>query len=459
VKTPFEIYEAANARLDALIDTAPVLDRSLPAITARAEERLVRTSRFLAYLGNPHHSAPVIHVAGTSGKGSTATTVAHILRSAGFRTLLHTSPYLQVATEKLAIDGRLIEAASFAGLVDTVLAEMDEWGQARLTYGEAWMALIGLAMAMYRPDIAVIEVGAGGRFDLTNLVRSQVAVISSIGIDHTETLGSTIEQIAWHKAGIIKPGSRVIHAVDDPVAVSAIEREARESGVIIAPPVLAGSLVLERERDDRWSWRDPATGERLMAGLPGMIQAQNSALAVAAARAWNAKLSLDDVRTGLASTRFPARFERMPDARTVILDGAHNPQKVAALAHEINRLPHPRIGVLGFLAAKRADEMLNLLAPHLDEIVLTAPDVIGKPGLDADRAVALARTHTAEPVTGEVDPFAALDSALVRAGDDGSVLVAGSLYLCGAIRERWYSSAEIVAQQTAWPERKAPARS
>jgi dihydrofolate synthase / folylpolyglutamate synthase len=190
-----------------------------------------------------------------------------------------------------------------------------------------------------------------------------------------------------------------------------------------------------------------------------MIQAQNSALAVAAARAWNAELSLDNVRTGLESTRFPARFERMPDARTVILDGAHNPQKVAALAHEVARQPRPRIGVLGFLAAKQADEMLGLLAPLLDEIVLTAPEVAGKPGLDVDRAVALAGTLTMAPVTGMVDPFAALDSALVRAGEKGSVLVAGSLYLCGAIRERWYGSAEIVAQQTAWPERTAPARS
>jgi dihydrofolate synthase/folylpolyglutamate synthase len=459
MREPFEIYKAANARLDALIDVAPTLDRSLSAITARAAERLERTSRFLAHLGDPHLTVPVIHVAGTSGKGSTATTIAHILGAAGFRTLLHTSPYLQVATEKLAIDGRLIDAASFAELTARLLAEMEAWGESRLTYAEAWMALIGLAMAKFRPDVAIIEVGAGGRFDMTNLVRSQVALITSIGIDHTETLGSTIEQIAWHKAGIIKPGSAVIHAVDEPVAVAQIKQQARESEAALAPPVLAGSLDLEVHEDDRWSWRDPVTSKRLRAGLPGKIQAQNSALAVAAARAWQSELSLDAIKRGLGSTRFPARFERMPDARTVILDGAHNPQKVAALVHEVERMPRPRVGVLGFLAAKRADEMLGLLAPHLDEIALTAPHVIGKTGLEVDRAVALAQALSAAPVTGMIDPFAALDLALALAGESGSALVAGSLYLCGAIRERWYASAEIIAQQTPWPERKAPARS
>ena len=448
---PVETYRAANARLDALIEIAPVLDRSLSAITARAQERLNRTARFLDHLGNPHYSAPVIHVAGTSGKGSTATAISQILQAAGYRTLLHTSPYLQVATEKLAVDGRLIDAASFAELVDLALTGIDAWGEAELTYAEAWMAVIGLAMARFRPDVAVIEVGAGGRFDLTNLVRSEVAVITSIGLDHTESLGATIAEIAWHKAGIIKTGSVVVHAVDVPAGITAIARQVLEVDAEVRAAIDPGDLSPRPEVGGFWSWQDVISGERLRSGLPGGIQAQNAALAVAAARAWRDDLPIDAVREGLASTRFPARFERMPGARTVVLDGAHNPQKVAALVPELAQLPRPRVGVLGFLAAKRADEMIAQLAPHLDEIVLSSPDIAGKPGLDVVSALTLARTLTSLPVSAEAVPLAALGLAMQRAGTGGSVLVTGSLYLCGAVRERWYASEAIIAQQSPWP--------
>ena len=451
MRTPSQIYASANARLDALIEIAQVADRSLSAITARAQDRMTRTARFLDHLGNPHHSAPVIHVAGTSGKGSTATAISQILEAAGYRTLLHTSPYLQVATEKLALGGCLIDAESFAELVELALTGIDAWGEAELTYAEAWLAVIGLAMARFRPDVAIVEVGAGGRFDLTNLVRSQVAVITSIGFDHTETLGETISEIARHKAGIIKQGAAVVHAVDDPDAVAEILAQARSRETPVEHVGPIDTLNVRPESDDRWSWRDSVTGERLTAGLPGQVQARNGALAVAAARSWRPELPIGAIRSGLVATRFPGRFERMPGAQTVILDGAHNPQKVDALIPEIGQLARPRVGVLGFLAAKPADEMIAQLAPHLDEIVLTSPAIVGKPGLDVDRALTLARTLTTLPVSAEAAPLAALELAMQRAGTGGGVLVTGSLYLCGAIRERWYASEEIIAQQTPWP--------
>jgi dihydrofolate synthase/folylpolyglutamate synthase len=279
-----------------------------------------------------------------------------------------------------------------------------------------------------------------------------VAVITSIGLDHTEILGGTIADIAWHKAGIIKAGSAVVHAVDIAAGVAAIERQAATVNAEILAAIDLGALSPRPEQSGAWSWLDAISGERLRSGLPGRIQALNAALAVAAARAWRADLPIDAIRRGLAATRFPARFERMPGRKLVILDGAHNPQKVAALVPEIAHLPRPSVGVLGFLAAKRADEMIAQLAPHLDEIVLTSPDVVGKPGLDVDGAVAMAKSLTGMPITGLVDPLAALDLAMERSGAEGSVLVSGSLFLCGAIRERWYASKAIVTQQTSWPE-------
>jgi dihydrofolate synthase/folylpolyglutamate synthase len=406
------------------------------------------TLKALERAGNPERQAPVFHLAGTSGKGSTATTIARILEAASYRTLLHTSPYLQVSTEKLVVDAQLIDAGQFADLVEAVLSQ--ERG-GRLRYGEAWLLLIAEAIARYRPDVAIIETGAGGTWDLTNLIWSEVAVITSVGLDHTETLGNTIREIARHKAGIIKQGASVVHSVDDPDAVAEIlaQAQAREAKVEYVGQLEA--LNVRPERDNHWSWRDPLTGERLVAGLPGKIQARNAALAVAAARAWRSDLPIEAIRAGLASTRFPARFERMPGMQTVILDGAHNPQKVAALIPEIARLPRPRVGVLGFLAAKRADEMMAQLAPHLDEIVLTSPPIVGKPALDVDLAMTLARSLTQVPISGRAVPLAALDLAIERAGAEGSVVVTGSLYLCGAIRERWYASEEIITQRTQWP--------
>jgi dihydrofolate synthase / folylpolyglutamate synthase len=447
----YDIYRAANQRLEALIDTNPTHDSSLRAVQARAARRLKAMAAFLEHLGNPHRAAPVIHVAGTSGKGSTATAIAAILRASGRSTLLHTSPFLQVSTEKLQIDGQLIEAPLFAELTDQVIAAAERFGQVHLTYGEAWMAIVALAMARLKPDVAVIEVGAGGRFDLTNVVDSSVAVITTIGLDHTETLGPTIPEIAWHKAGIIKPGLIVVHGVEQPEARAEIDRQAAQVGVVSLTRIAAAQLQIAQTDDGHPTWLDDVTGTRLKAGVPGRPQAQNGALAVAAARAFAPDLHLAAVEQGLAQTRIAARFERMPCPGTVILDGAHNAQKVGAMIPDLMHLPRPRVGVIGFLAAKRSDEMIELLGPALDHVVVAQPDVRGKPGRDIARTAESVRERISAPVVSAQSPVPAVRMAEEIAGEEGSVIVTGSLYLCGAVRERWYASREIIEQKTQWP--------
>ena len=464
-------FHAAVARVDALIerDNTPH-DKSPADIRARAEMRLSRMLAFLAHLGDPHLRYPVIHITGTSGKGSTSTAVARILHAAGLRVGLHTSPYLQSPTEKLQLDDRLVGPDRFGDLVATVLAAHERWmadGNVSLTYGEIWVALVMVAFAEDAVDVGVIEVGAGGRFDLTNIVRPAVTTITSVGIDHVVTLGSTIAEIAWHKAGIIKPGAPVITAVDDPVALTTIEREAVSAGVSITRVREGIDWRLIGSGLDGTEWEDlsgPGVATRYPA-VPGRYQAGNAAVALATARAFAAghavRLPDDAIRTGLRAGRIPGRFEVITgdgEQPTVVLDGAHNPQKVGALVASVADLAAANDGlvvVLGALEAKQIDEMVTTIAPVAGTIIATSPRVLAKAGADADAlADVIIRSGFPGTVIAEPDPTRALDRAVDLAGPAGMVLVTGSLYLIGNIRGRWYPDDEITLQQTPWPTRR-----
>lgn len=466
-------YHRAVSATDRLIerDTTPH-DKSPAEIRARATMRLERMGRFLDMLGQPQRRVPVIHVTGTSGKGSTSTAIAQILLAAGLSVGLHTSPYLQTASEKIQFDGQQIAPAAFADLVDVILGAHDQWraaGNDALTYGEIWTAMHAVAFAEARVDVAVIEVGAGGRFDLTNTVQPVVSVITSVGIDHIVTLGNTIEEIAWHKAGIIKPGAPVITAVTDPRALPAITTEATRHNV----------SIIQIEEGDTWErsgdatitngWRElGADGAgSVFPAPPGGYQPGNAAVAVAAVRAFAAARGMtvgdDVIEDGLAHTRIPGRFERIPPALTgedgpaILLDGAHNPQKVAALMNDIATLRSgggELVVVLGALEAKQIAEMTRLITPWANGIVATSPQVLAKAGADAEHLTATIRSAGfTGPVEAIADPRAAVRRAIARAaGASATVLVTGSLYLVGNIRGLWYPDDAIALAQTAWPD-------
>jgi dihydrofolate synthase/folylpolyglutamate synthase len=471
--TPVEVlrrYREAQARTDGLIERTPPPEGKSPAeIRARAEMRLARLRRFLAYLGDPHLRYPVVHVGGTSGKGSTSTAVAAILTAAGYRTGLHTSPYLQVATEKLQIDGRLIAGDRFADLIDEVLAAADAWASPAgelLTYGEFWVALTAVAFAREPVDVAVIEVGAGGRFDMSNVVHPTVSVITSIGLDHTVTLGPTIEQIAWHKAGIVKAGAPVVTAVSDPAGLAPILAEAALTGSPVTRVIPGTTFEILTEEVDGVTWRElDAEGmprPALRTALPGRFQATNAATAVAAVRALAARgfdVPLEAIREGLSRARIPGRCEVIQSSPRVILDGAHNPDKVAALVAELPRLAaRPAearlIAVVGMLESKEHQAMLRLIAPVVDELIVTTPRVLAKPGTTADLLAVEARiARFGGAVFAREAPQDALDLALERAdarrGD--VVLITGSLYLVGNLRSRWYADDAVLLHRTPWP--------
>ena len=470
----FSDYLWAIETLQSLIQpSGEAHDNSPAAIRARAITRLKRIRAFLAFLGNPHDAYQIVHVGGTSGKGSTSVAIAGILAAAGYRTGLHTSPYLQSATEKLQVNSQLVAGTTFRALVEGVIEGATDWtGQTvqtePLTYGEISTALTFLYFARQEVEVAVIEVGAGGRFDLTNVVKPVLSVITSIGLDHTVTLGSTIPEIAWHKAGIIKHGTPVVTAVTDPIASQPIldEATAREAPVL---RVNADETYLVTSRGPfHSSWRElDARGQRrpeFATALPGEVQVTNAATAVAAVRALSEQgwqIGDEAIWNGLAKARLPGRVERMPVIGTapVLIDGAHNPQKMCAVAADLDRLlgrPSPTarpIAVVGSIRGKDTSAMLRCLTPHVSAIVGTRAEVDGKEStspeeiVDAARAIGFSGRLAATP-----RPLAAVDLATEWATSaQTAVVVTGSLFLVGEVRDRWYALREIVTQRTSWP--------
>lgn len=453
------LYEEAERIVYSLISGPPSPAEGTPRseIRRRALDRLDRLRAFLEFIGNPHQQFKSIHVGGTSGKGSTSALIASILTEAGYRTGLHVSPYLQVATEKLIIDGRIVSARRYHELVTSLDEAADRWtalGHERPTYGEFWVALTFKYFAEEGVDFAVIEVGAGGRFDLTNVIQPQVAAITSVGFDHIVTLGPEITDIAWHKAGIIKPGIKAVTTVADPAPLEVIRRVASEVGADLVE-IYAGVAYRDvQTRASGTSFVDSATGKRFSTSLPGTFQAANAALALAAVRALpNAEIPDPALEQGLLRAKFPGRMEVVQERPAVMLDGAHNPQKIEGLCENLGILfPNRRIVlVFGVLESKSFRPMLDAVLPLVSTVIATSPQVYAKPPVSAAEIAEKVRSQ-AVSVVAEDDPLAAIDRALSLAGPDDVVLVTGSLYLVGNVRERWYPTPKILSQGTIWPE-------
>jgi dihydrofolate synthase/folylpolyglutamate synthase len=397
-----------------------------------------RTRQILAALGSPQDAYATIHVTGTSGKGSTAAAIAAVLTAAGYRTGLRTSPYLQVATEKLQISHRLIDGVAFAAAVDKVFAAAERLDLAPLVYTEAWAALSYLWFAQRQVDIAVIEVGAGGRFDTTNVITPEVSVITSVGLDHVVSLGPTLADIAWHKAGIIKHGRPVVTGDLRPEALTIIEHEAQALGA----PIIQAS----------------APAAALATGMSGAFQAANAAIALCvmdALRSQGRVIPEAAEQSGLAAARLPGRLERMPgDGPRVWLDGAHNADKMQALVSSLDSLLEQRpVMVVGALGSKDIDSMATAIASAASSVVCTEPHVLGKhaspPG---EVASALRAAGFTGPVACEPNPLLAVSMAEdIGQAHDEPVVVTGSLYLIGEVRRRWFPDEAIVTQRTPWP--------
>ena len=399
------------------------------------KEGLTNMRAVMARLGNPQDSLKMVHVAGTNGKGSTCAMIERALREAGYKTGLYTSPYIERYNERIRIGGVPIDGAKLADLVEQIWPVIEDCRREGLciTEFELGTVLAFLAFAQEKTDIAIIEVGLGGRLDPTNIIHPLVSVITNVGMDHMHFLGDTIEEIAMEKAGIIKPDTPVVLGWQEEQVRAVLEKAAGALGA----PVLSPQAENVREMRRKTAF-DVLLADRTIndvtVSLTGRHQAQNACAALGALHALKARgygrITEDAVRRAFDDVHWPGRLEFFGN---VILDGAHNEPGVKALSAYMDAwLPREKTVLLtGMMADKDVAAMTGMLASRVRCVIATQP-AIPRAMEAGDLAAAFeARGAEAQAVAA---PDKALERARTLAGKDGTVLCAGSLYLIGEIR-------------------------
>lgn len=418
---------------------------------------LTRIRQLLAALGQPERQYPGVLIAGTNGKGSTAAMVAHALRAAGYRTGLYTQPHLHTIRERVQIDGEPISPETFGCVMRGVRARVEQTA-GTASPATAYEVMTALAFKVFEEqavDLAVVEVGLGGRLDATNVVDAAVSAITSISLDHTQVLGDTVEAIAAEKADVIKSGRPCISAPQPPVAMAVIRQTAARRGAC---------LRVAEEDGARWDkpprqW-DLLTGhgriERVRPALRGPFQRTNAAVATTILDALDdsgvVHLDLDAVRAGIEEVVWPGRFEVIPGEPVVVVDGAHNVEAAQRLREALDPA-YPQawlVLVLGIAADKDVAGFVRALcagpavsqrrssaeasAPSARVRLVVATRACHPRALDAETIAALARAAGFPAVTA---PTVATAIALAREGaSPGDVVVAtGSLYVIAEARE------------------------
>ena len=461
VPTPDEIAS--------LLQVEHLLDQRWPE--TKLEPSTARISALMEMLGSPQRSYPSIHIAGTNGKTSVARMVDALFTAFSRRTGRTTSPHLQAAVERISIDGTPISPAQYVAtyreiepFVQLVDQQSEAAGGPAMSKFEVVTAMAFAAFADAPVDVAIVEVGLGGRWDATNVVNAPVAVITPIGVDHADYLGDTIAEIAGEKAGIItRQEDEPVPSGADLSTVAVIGRQVPEAmEVLLAQAVRADAAVAREDSEFAVLGRQVAVGGQLLElqGLGGVYsdiflplhgehQAHNAVVALAAVEAFfgagaDRQLDIDTVRAGFAAATSPGRLERMRTAPTVFLDAAHNPAGASALAQALQEEFDFRflVGVVSVMADKDVDGILTALEPVFDQIVVTHN---GSPRALEVEALALRAEERFGPervVTAATLPDAIeIATALVEeSGNEGEgfggagVVITGSVVTAGAAR-------------------------
>jgi len=405
---------------------------------------LSRVERLLAEVGDPHRMYPVVHIAGTKGKGSTGAMIESCLRSAGYRTGFYTSPHLHTFRERIRVDGDEITRDEVISLVEEIQPLLEK--VPGVTTFEATTVLGFLYFARMGVDVAVIEVGLGGRLDATNVVNPLVSVITSLSLDHTYLLGDTLAEIAYEKAGIIKPGVPVVNApqrqsADEVIQTVSRDRRAplvqvgRHWKVIPGPADLNGQhLGVRCLRTDG----SDLEGEYWIS-LLGRHQLENVGNAVAALdvlRQQGLDISVEAVRAGLSSVSWPGRFEVLNREPLVVVDCAHNPYSVQILNQALEEwFPNQRwVLIFGASADKDIEGMLRVLLPKTMYNIVTRSDH-PRGAAPSELADAVARLGSGAEVS--VNVRKALKRGVGLIGPGTGLLITGSIFVVANAREDW----------------------
>ncbi|MBO6304228.1 MAG: bifunctional folylpolyglutamate synthase/dihydrofolate synthase [Selenomonadaceae bacterium] len=392
---------------------------------------LQRIEELLRRLDNPEKKYKTIHITGTNGKGSAAHFVANALTACGIKTALYTSPHLSRYEERITIDGKLISKEEFAetiSKVKSVIEEMLKSGTECPTQFEVLTAVAFLYFAEQKVEYAVIEVGLGGLLDSTNVIIPEISVITNVTLEHADKCGGTLQGVAEHKAGIIKENIPVVTgAKGEPLNI--IKRVAKEKNSDIF--VLDEDFFVKR-KGESLNFKNADEEIDYTLAMKALYQAENSAVA------WEAlfvlakkdyRIKKDVAVKAIENTVHAGRFEQIGN---IILDGAHNPAGIAALRETLDALysAEKRIFLLGMLKDKAVEEMLSILIREDDEVIVTKP--VSNRAMSEDELFALAKKYTDNVVIAK----SIEDGINILRKSDGIRIIAGSLYLIGAARER-----------------------
>jgi len=419
---------------------------------AKADFNLGRMLALMAALGSPEQEYPILHVAGTKGKGSTSALMASALQAAGYRTGLYISPHLQDFVERIQVNGKPVSHAGLVELVEEIKPVVARIP--KLTTFEITTALGFLHFARQKVGAAVIEVGLGGRLDATNVVTPRVSVITSLSYDHMAVLGNTLTAIAGEKAGIIKEGVPVVSSLQKDEALAVLERVAKERH---APLTLVGrgitfesgkhslggqffsivnTLRVRCRKSKIPSGDDVVNPVILRIPLLGEHQVVNAATAYAALKASGLGISDEAIQKGFAAVSWPCRFEIVRREPPVVIDSAHNADSARRLRQALDDYfpGWPVIWIFAILEDKDAAGMLTELAPRLTQVIATQAD--HPRALEVEKIVVLAQ-QAGIPVEAVKSPSAALARALELASDHAIVLSAGSVAFAGEVKTAW----------------------
>ena len=406
---------------------------------------LTRIERLLELLGRPQDRYRTVHVTGTNGKGSVSAMVEGALRRSGIHTGFYSSPHLVSYTERIRVDGQNISEQDFAEGMTVIRAKIDLMlaeGAECPTQFEVLTALGFYYFAKCQVEYAVIEVGLGGTLDSTNVITPEVSVITNVTMEHADKLGGTLQSIAENKAGIIKDGVPVVTAAKgEPLSVIRAVAEEKSADIFVAGEDFSSKFISCDGRVQQLEFSSELLGidhQLYELHLLGVHQVENSAVALMTLRLLHnidARLTMETVTEALRLVSWPARFERLDfGAQTVIVDGAHNPAGMRALRSSLDAIfpAEERVLLLGILKDKDIDAMLHILLRPNDTVVVTVPQ-----SERADSAADLLRRVA--PAVQHVEAFEnnkeALNRALELANGEKLLVIAGSLYLVGGVRQ------------------------